>query len=129
MFDPAGIRPHLSNWEATARSLLQRVRNEAVGQVIDDRTRTILNELMAYPAAPQEFHTEQSQSSLPMVPLTFLLGSETISLFSMITTVGTPQSVTAQDMRIEMMFPTNELAEERYLQVMGTASRSLNTDA
>src|SRR5262249_2462444 len=32
MFDPAGMRPFVEDWEAVARGLLQRLRRGAVGQ-------------------------------------------------------------------------------------------------
>ena len=35
MFDPAGMRPFVEEWEKVAAGLLQRVRREAVGQVVD----------------------------------------------------------------------------------------------
>src|SRR5580698_10079722 len=35
MFDPAGMRPFVEEWEKVAAGLLQRVRREAVGQVQD----------------------------------------------------------------------------------------------
>ena len=37
MFDPAGMRPFVEEWEKVAAGLLQRVRREAVGQVVDAR--------------------------------------------------------------------------------------------
>ncbi len=36
----------------------------------------------------------------------------------MVTTVGTPQTVTAQELRIETMFPTDDQSEKRYLDFM-----------
>lgn len=41
----------------------------------------------------------------PVLPITFVKGVERFSYFSFITTVGTPQSITAQELRIECMFP------------------------
>jgi len=38
------------------------------------------------------------------LPITFVKGGERFSYFSFITTVGTPQSITAQELRIECMF-------------------------
>jgi hypothetical protein len=40
----------------------------------------------------------------PVLPITFVKGGERFSYFSFITTVGTPQSITAQELRIECMF-------------------------
>ncbi len=47
----------------------------------------------------------------PVLPIVFRRGSQRFSYFSLITTVGTPQCITAQELRVESMFPTN--AEER----------------
>jgi hypothetical protein len=42
----------------------------------------------------------------PILPITFVKGSgESFSYFSFITTVGAPQSISAQELRIECMFP------------------------
>ena len=49
MFDPQGMRPFLADWETVSRSLLQRVQREAVGRVIDDETRQLLDDLLAAP--------------------------------------------------------------------------------
>jgi hypothetical protein len=38
-------------------------------------------------------------------------GSERLSYFSLITTVGTPQSIPAQELRIECMFPLEPESE------------------
>jgi hypothetical protein len=48
-----------------------------------------------------------------VLPITFVKGSERFPYFSLITTVGTPQSITAQELRIECMFPLDpESAQE-----------------
>jgi hypothetical protein len=40
----------------------------------------------------------------------------------MITTVGTPQSVAMQELRIESMFPADEATEQSHAQLVGHAS-------
>ena len=50
-FDPAGLRPHIEDWETVAAGLLQRVRREALGQVIDDRLQTLLDKIKRHPGA------------------------------------------------------------------------------
>jgi hypothetical protein len=42
-----------------------------------------------------------------VLPITFRRGGERFSYFSLITTVGTPQCITAQELRVECMFPTH----------------------
>ncbi|HTF70595.1 MAG TPA: helix-turn-helix transcriptional regulator [Edaphobacter sp.] len=105
MFDPAGMRPFVEEWDKVAASLLQRVRREAVGQVVDAGLAKLLERLRKYPGVAALKPPLAPQS--PVLPITFRRGDERFSYFSLITTVGTPQCVTAQEMRVECMFPTH----------------------
>lgn len=102
-FDPAGLRPHIEDWETVAAGLLQRVRREALGLVIDDRLQSLLDKLKRYPGA-EKLPVSINQDS-PILPITFRRGAERISYFSLVTTIGTPQTVTTQELRLECMFP------------------------
>ena len=104
-FDPAGLRPHIEDWEAVAAGLLQRVRREALGLVVDDGLQALLDKLKRYPGA-ENLPISTSPDS-PILPITFCRGAERISYFSLVTTIGTPQTVTAQELRLECMFPTD----------------------
>ena len=111
MFDPTGMRPFVEEWEKVAGGLLQRVRREAVGQVLDAKLQELLKRLRQYPGDPGLKIPLAPQS--PVLPITFRRGSERFSYFSLITTVGTPQCIMAQELRVECMFPTG--VEERAL--------------
>jgi hypothetical protein len=48
--------------------------------------------------------------------------SETVlNYFSLVTTVGTPQTAAAQELRIESMFPADEDTEHEHLRLLGMA--------
>jgi transcriptional regulator with XRE-family HTH domain len=111
MFDPNGMRPFVANWSETARGLLGRVYREALGHVIDEKTKALLAELSQYPGVKSEWRTPSPGDVLPMIPFTFVKGGVTLKYFSMITTVGTPQTVTAEELRLECMFPADDLTE------------------
>ena len=104
MLDPAGMRPFVEEWEKVAASLLQRVRREAVGQVVDGRLAELLERLRKYPGVAGLKLPLVPQN--PVLPITFRRGNERFSYFSLITTVGTPQCITAQELRVECMFPS-----------------------
>jgi transcriptional regulator with XRE-family HTH domain len=104
MFDPTGMRPFVEEWEKVAGGLLQRVRREAVGQVLDAKLQELLKRLRQYPGVAGLKTPLAPQS--PVLPITFRRGDERFSYFSLITTVGTPQCITAQELRVECMFPT-----------------------
>jgi hypothetical protein len=103
MFDPAGTRPFVETWEEVAAGLLQRVSRESVGRVVDQKTVELLKKLEKYPDVKSLSTIPRTQS--PVLPITFVKDGERFSYFSLITTVGTPQSITAQELRIECMFP------------------------
>ena len=105
MFDPAGMRPFVEEWEKVAACLLQRVRREAVGQVLDAEVQKLMKRLREYPGVAGLKTSLAPQS--PVLPITFRRGNQRFSYFSLITTVGTPQCITAQEMRVECMFPTD----------------------
>ncbi|MGI4811635.1 MAG: helix-turn-helix domain-containing protein [Janthinobacterium lividum] len=118
MFDPAGMRPFIRNWGVVAASLLGRVRREAVGGVLDPRSRELIEALLAYPGAPVGRAPLPSTTDLPMVPLSFERNGAVLSYFSMVCTVGTPTAVAAQELRVECMFPADQATEDQHLALM-----------
>ena len=103
MFDPDGMRPFIEDWEEVASGLLQRVYREAIGHIVDKQTIELLNNLKTYPGVKNLKMAQKSR--LPVLPITFVKDSRRFSYFSMISTIGTPQCITAQEFRIECMFP------------------------
>ncbi|WP_284322072.1 helix-turn-helix domain-containing protein [Dyella acidisoli] len=114
LFDPDGMRPFVVDWETVARSLIQRVYRETIGRVLDERSSSLLDELFAYPGVDASWRLRGSVGSapnLPMIPMSFKKHGKILSYFSMVTSVGAPQSVAAQELRIECMFPADEETE------------------
>ena len=105
MFDPKGLRPFVENWKEFAAGLLLRVRREAVGQVYDSRLKDLLHKLRSYPGTAELTPLVPSES--PILPVIFRKGDLRVAYFSLITTVGTPQSVTAEELRLDCLFPVD----------------------
>lgn len=122
MFDPDGMRPHIANWSSASKGLLERVRREAVGHVMDERTRELMDELMAYPDTVESDVPSAEEPSLPVVPLSFVKHGRTLNYFSMVSTVGTPLTIAAQELRVECMFPTDEATEMLHMELMAAAT-------
>jgi hypothetical protein len=109
MFHPRGLRPHVTNWDAVAASLIQRVHREAVCGVANERTKALLAEVLAFPGVPKRWSRPDVSAPLtPFVPVSFQRGELTASFFSAVTTLGTPQDITLQEMRIECLFPADD---------------------
>jgi len=142
MFDPDGMRPFVERWDEVAGSLLHRVRTEATGRVIDEKTKELVASLLAYPGgkanSAEQIERRSRQSNfgqtfkpnsatgepiLPIIPLSFRKDETVLNYFSMVTTVGTPQTVAAQELRIESMFPADEETEREHLLMLGEAQQ------
>ncbi|HWT35981.1 MAG TPA: helix-turn-helix transcriptional regulator [Paraburkholderia sp.] len=125
MFDPQGMRPFVADWDSVARSLLQRVHRESVGHVVDDTTKHLLDELLAYPDVPRDWkthHVNAAAPTMPVIPMDFVIEGRVLRYFSMVTTVGAPQHVAAQELRLECMFPADDETEARHLQLLAVDS-------
>jgi transcriptional regulator with XRE-family HTH domain len=122
MFDPAGMRPHIANWSSTSKGLLERVRREAVGHVLDERTRELIDELLAYPDIVEGNTTLTDEPALPVVPMSFIKNGQTLNYFSMVSTVGTPLTIAAQELRVECLFPMDEATETLHTALMAAAN-------
>jgi len=108
MLRPDGLRPHVTNWEEVAESLVQRVHREALGGVADERTRGLLAEVTAYPGVPARWRTFDPGVALgPLVPICFAKDDVVARYFSTVTTIGTAQDVTLQELRVECFFPAD----------------------
>jgi transcriptional regulator with XRE-family HTH domain len=106
IFNPEGLRPFLEDWDVVASGLLQRVYREAIGHITDKKTSKLLDDLKRYPGVTElSASIKNIRSQAPVLPITFVKGNERSSFFSMISTVGLPQDITAQEFRIECMFP------------------------
>jgi transcriptional regulator with XRE-family HTH domain len=138
MFDPHGMRPFIANWQEAGRSLLQRLHRESTERVLDARSRALLSELLAFTSTDPDWQNARSLQAdpigqvLPMVPLTFVKEGFVLSLFSMVTTVGAPQAVAAQELRLECMFPVDDASAilfERFMKEDDTGRRAANPRA
>ena len=131
MFDPDGMRPFVANWEDVAKGLIQRVYRESVGRVIDDKTKELLATLLAYPGVKTDWKNPKALGAtpvtptMPVIPLSFVKDNKVLNYFSMVTTVGTPQTIAAQELRIECMFPADDATEALHMAMMnGTTARN-----
>ena len=119
MFDPNAMRPCVANWEEVAQWLLQRVQRECVGGVLDERTRALLDELLAYPGVSRDW-LRAAPSAAPVVPVSYTNGEHRFDFFSTVTTLGTPQDITLQELRIECFFPVDGATERATREQLAT---------
>lgn len=108
MFDERYLKPYVENWNEVAGNLVQRVHREAVGGAPTVALTRLLKELLAYPGVPASFGALDPKAAIaPFVPIVFQKGDLTLRYFSLVTTLGTPQDVTLQELRVESFFPAD----------------------
>jgi transcriptional regulator with XRE-family HTH domain len=128
MFDPMALRPRVRNWRAVAGALFHRIRREAVCGICDERTTKLIDDVLAYPdvrAILRDLDVEKP--SVPVVPIAFSKGEgeAVFDFFSTVTTLGTPQDITLQELRIECFFPADAETERHARALAGASPGSL----
>jgi len=109
MFHPNGLRPHVRSWACTGPILIGRLRREAAAYP-GSPSKSLLRELLQ--GTPTTFIPGIDDAPLaPTVALELEIGDEVLRLFNTLTTFGTPQDVTLQELRIEMSFPADDASD------------------
>jgi transcriptional regulator with XRE-family HTH domain len=115
MLEPGPVRASVENWDEVAPALLERARREAVGGVMDLTTAELVQRLRTgddaavFAAAPRSI-----APLIPIVDVQFTYDDSTLRWFSVISTIGTPVDVTAQELRIESFFPSDDETAARW---------------
>lgn len=105
---PAGCRPYLVNWEEVVRSTIERAHLEVARDPEDSDARTLLTECLGYPGVAEALHTKPSTPMLPFLPVHMQRDGVEARFFTMITTIGTPMDVTAEELAVEAYFPADD---------------------
>jgi transcriptional regulator with XRE-family HTH domain len=115
VFHPLGARRWLVNWSEVGWHLLARAQRELGGMSDDLTAVSLLGELRSYvdPAMLERPAVPFSPADL-LLPLHIRKGDLELRLFSTIMTLGTPQDVTLQELRIETFFPADESSERAW---------------
>jgi hypothetical protein len=117
-FHPEGSRRWIVNWPEVERDLLNRAELELGSQ--DSGGTALLAEIRSYASAP----TEVNSHAVPrpgdlLLPIHIRVGGLDLRLFTTIMTLGTPQDVTLQELRIETFFPADRQSEHCWMQNFG----------
>jgi len=108
-FHPNGIRPFVVNWTAIAPLLWHRARREAEA-LGGQEMKAVLSDLSQHQDAETLWSAEDA-ALVPVLPLAMEKEGMRVSLFTVIATFGTAQDVTADELRIETLFPADPATE------------------
>jgi hypothetical protein len=104
-FHPQGIRPFITNWSSVGPLMWRRAQREAEA-LAGAEMKAVLDDL----APLQDSHILWSAADtalLPVMPFTMQIEGVKISMFAVVATFGTAQDVTADELRIETLFPAD----------------------
>jgi transcriptional regulator with XRE-family HTH domain len=116
MTDPGPVRDAVLNWEAVLPALMERAQREAVGGVLDHETGARVERLRARDDVAALVAAAPAAASVPVLDVRFAFEGAELSFFSVVSTIGTPADVTAQELRIEAFFPADEATRHRWLE-------------
>jgi hypothetical protein len=107
---PDELRPFVVDWPDVAAALLARARHEAMAAPLDLALQSTWRELLKLPdvAVPQ---LNEGDAPGPLCEVRLRKGDISIGLIGAVLTLGTPQDVTLQELRVEMFMPADEASE------------------
>lgn len=115
VFDPDGLWPVIENARQVGRYLLRRVWQELQVQAHDQTAREIFGRIAAWHpdmVGPGGMLLREDDGTdgppAPLLPVVLHAGAFRASLFSTLTTLGIPQDITLQELRIECFFPADD---------------------
>jgi transcriptional regulator with XRE-family HTH domain len=103
---PDILRPFLLNWEDVVRYFIRSVEADAAADGTEE-TAALLARLLAYDGVREALASPSGDPAAPVLPMQFHKGDTSLNLFTTIATLGTPQDITLQELRIESFFPVD----------------------
>ena len=110
---PDILRPHLLNWDEVVRYFIRSVEADAAADATIE-TADLLQRLLGYADVRAAIKRDVVVADGPILPMHFRKGRTEIRLFTTIATLGTPQDITLQELRIESFFPMDAATRELF---------------
>jgi transcriptional regulator with XRE-family HTH domain len=107
---PGGLRPYVVNWGEVVGVLLARLERAHDAHPEDDDRRDLLEEVRSYPGVGK-VTPSAPPGGVPAAVLHLRRGADELRLFTLLTTIGTPLDVTAQELTLESFFPADDATD------------------
>jgi hypothetical protein len=103
-----GLKQFIPDWEDAASALLQQLQNELLN-TNDPAGYDLLNKFLSWPHIPKDWqYRARKLDQEAILEFTIKNDTTTLSFFTTLTTFGTPQDITLQELRIESFYPADE---------------------
>lgn len=113
-FHPEGLRQHTIDWESSAGALLRRLERDAASQPNDPVLHDLLEEVRCYPDVDHLARRPHPDVGDLVVPITYRVGGDDISLFTTISIVGDAHDLTLAELRLETFWPVDGDSRRRW---------------
>ncbi len=105
---PDVLWPFLVNWADVVRYFIRSVEADAAADGTSG-TASLLERLLSYEGVRSAVKSPAAESAAgPVLAMRFRKGEIALQLFTTIATLGTPQDITLQELRIECFFPMDD---------------------
>lgn len=101
-----GLRPFIQNADEVIPLFVQRLRTEA--QSLGDPAGMAYVESLIRRAGLEEEQHSIAEPLLPVLPLRIAIEDVRLSMFTVISTFGTPQDITTDELRVEAFYPADD---------------------
>lgn len=119
LFHPLGARRWIVNWDEVGRTMLRRAERELGHSRDDEAALKLLAELRGYAGDSLQPTPPALVSATDLLlPIHLKKDDFELRLFSTVMTLGTPQDVTLQELRVETFFPADAPAEKTWKAVI-----------
>jgi transcriptional regulator with XRE-family HTH domain len=111
---PGALAPYIVNWQAVAGHLVARLHREIAARPAHEGLPKLLARVLALPNVPTEWRVpEPGKKAAPFVTVHLKSATLEVRLFTMLTSIGTPLDVTAEELQVETYFPADDESEQR----------------
>jgi transcriptional regulator with XRE-family HTH domain len=108
LLSPAVMRPFVVNWKEVALHFIRGVQADAIADGSSESS-SLFARLLSYEGLPELAQSAALEDApRPLLPIHLRKSGVSLHLFTTIATLGTPQDITVQEIRIESFFPMEE---------------------
>lgn len=118
-FHPEGMQPHIKNWNQVVNVIINRLQREVALEGGGGKLQALLEEVSAYPGMPKLSATIWQAPPPPILPMEVEIAGMPLKTFTMISTFGTPQDITTDELRLETFFPADPFTESVFQKLSG----------
>jgi hypothetical protein len=117
-FSELGMKPLISNWDELARHLMLRLQRELSADPENDYLAALYHEISAsFDVEDKLGILENMALTAPVLPMEMSVGGVTLKIFSMISSFGTAQDITAEEIKVETFFPADDFTKTFFQQL------------